>query len=211
MVYCHSHERSFGRSDCRSSSPWLDSILWRPKNNNIGQRFSIHGSRLFTRTFFKEELECSPSDLVYGHSLRLPQEFSSATLANNLMNRSQLVAKLRDFVENLQPLSPRKHHGKFFIDKNLNDSKRIFIRNDHLQQPLSPRFSGPYDVVSRREKYFIISLYGINKFISIDRLKACCEDFPPPVESNASLVQETYRTRKGRVIRKPFRFRNNSL
>ena len=45
-------------------------------------------------TSFKEELECSPSDLVYGQSLCLPQEFSSATLANNLMNRSQLVAKL---------------------------------------------------------------------------------------------------------------------
>ena len=145
---------------------------------------------------------CSPSDLVYGQSLRLPQEFSSATLANNLMNRSQLVTKLRDFVENLQPPSPREHQGKFFIDKNLNDSKRVFIRNDHLQQPLSPRFSGPYDVVSRHEKYFIISLDGKNKSVFIDRLKACRKDFPPPlanppVESNPSLVQETYRTRKG--------------
>ena len=170
---------------------------------------------LSIRTSFKEELECSPSDLVYGQSLRL-QEFSSATLANNLMNTSQLVTKLRDFVENLQPPSPREHQGKFFIDKNLNDSKRVFIRNDHLQQPLSPRFSGPYDVISRHEKYFIISLDGKNKSASIDRLKACREDFPPPlanppVESNPSLVQETYRTRKGRVIRKPFRFRNNSL
>ena len=171
---------------------------------------------LSIRTSFKEELECSPSDLVYGQSLRLPQEFSSATLANNLMNRSQLVTKLRDFVKNLQPPSPREHQGKFFIDKNLNNSKRVFIRNDHLQQPLSPRFSGPYDVVSRHEKYFIVSLDGKNKSVSIDRLKACREDFPPPlanppVESNPSLVQETYRTRKGRVIRKPFRFRNNSL
>ena len=82
---------------------------------------------LSIRTSFKEELECSPSDLVYGQSLRLPQEFSSATLANNLMNRSQLVAKLRDFVENLQPPSPREHHGKFFIDKNLKMIANAFL------------------------------------------------------------------------------------
>ena len=108
---------------------------------------------LFIHTSIKDELECFPSGLIYGQSLRLSQEFSFIP-TTNLMNKNQLVANVHDLGKNLQTPAPCAHHAKFFVNKNLDKCKRVFIRNNHMQQSLSPRYNGPYDVILGHKKIF---------------------------------------------------------
>ena len=52
--------------------------------------------------------------------------------------------------------------------------KFVLVRNDAVVPPLSPRFSGPYEVVKRQEEYFVLKdpKIGTEKPVPIDRLKA---------------------------------------
>ena len=110
----------------------------------------------------------------------------------------------------------RVHHAKSFLDCHLQTCKRVFVRNDQQQQPLRPRYKGPFDVTKRKAKYFVISEQGKERTISIDRLKACHDADNPEQQATEVLshdqtatVVDLLRTRLGRIINKPFRFRNH--
>ena len=49
----------------------------------------------------------------------------------------------------------------------------VLVQNDAVQPPLSPRFSGPFEVIKRRDKYFVLKdpNNGSEKSVSVDRLK----------------------------------------
>ena len=66
-----------------------------------------------------------------------------------------------------------------------------------MQHSLATRYNGPYKVLKRYQKYFIVLVDGRQKNISIDRLKACQE------EDDADDIVKTVRTRSGREIRRP--------
>ena len=82
----------------------------------------------------------------------------------------------------------------------------------HQQQPLELRYKGPFKVVKRRPKYFVVLEKGKERTISIDRVKACQDaDDPAPDENETDDQQKNdivIQTRCGRVVNKPFRFRN---
>ena len=175
----------------------------------------------------KEELNCTPAELVYGQDLRLPGEFKTETKPD-FLQRDTLVHNLKEFIRELKPVSPRVHaEVKSYLDKNLQDCKLVLVRNDAVLPPLSPRFSGPYKVIKRHEKYFVLqdSKSGAQKSVSIDRLKAyhsMPESAPPtlnnpvekqPISSSSATKPEDestksiVRTRAGREVKPPDRLK----
>ena len=56
---------------------------------------------LSIRSSIKEDLDCSPAELVYGETLRLPQEFVNHE--QQFVNQSEFVAKLKEHFEHIQP------------------------------------------------------------------------------------------------------------
>ena len=50
-------------------------------------------------------------------------------------------------------------------------SSHVFIRVDRVKKPLQPPYNGPFRVIERMDKYFIIDVNGKHDSISIDRLK----------------------------------------
>ena len=66
-----------------------------------------------------------------------------------------------------------------------------------MQHSLATRYNGPYKVLKRNQKHFIVLVDERQKTISVDRLKACQE------EDDADDIVETFRTRSGRQIRRP--------
>ncbi|XP_045119398.1 uncharacterized protein LOC123509264 [Portunus trituberculatus] len=50
--------------------------------------------------------------------------------------------------------------------------------------PLTPPYTGPYEVVARKEKAFLLRIKGADDWVSIDRLKSAYlqDDDPPPVQ-----------------------------
>ena len=150
---------------------------------------------LSIRSAIKEDLQCSPAELVYGRTLRLPQEF--VTSRQSTMHQSEFVSKLKDHFKSIQPTQTRNHSENPFVDGNLLSCERVLIRKDHVgKHPLEMRYSGPYEVLERRAKFFHLLVDGKIKTVSVDRLKAFHEG------------KENYlvKTRSGRTVFPPNRF-----
>ncbi|XP_076660085.1 uncharacterized protein LOC143363375 [Halictus rubicundus] len=121
------------------------------------------------RTAHKEDLKTSSAEMVYGSGIRLPGEFF---VTGREDSQSDFVSRLRQRFRKLKP-SPATHHGtrKTFVFKELSTSPYIFLRHDAVKSPLQPPYDGPFRVVKRGDKTFVIDIKGKEVRVSIDRLK----------------------------------------
>ena len=111
-------------------------------------------------TTMKEDFPFSPAELVHGQDLRLPDEFKTQNMPS-VLQRQNLVQHLKDFISDLKPVSTRVHSEvSSYLDKQLQHCKMVLGRSDAVQPPLSPRFSGPFEVVKRCDKYFVLTVEG---------------------------------------------------
>lgn len=142
---------------CNSMTPWtklLPSVL------------------LGLRTSLKEDVGCSPADLLYGTTLQLPGEF----FRHSDINHDQLdfVQKHRDRMRALRP-TPATQHNKPrpFRHKDMDSCTHVFVRSDHVKAPLEPPYRGPYKVLERiSDVVFKIQIDDVTiKNISVERLK----------------------------------------
>ena len=145
---------------------------------------------------------------------------------------SQRLRQQRERVGNLWPI-PTTTHGERKISTNLPDALRrakfVFVRRDARKSPLQTPYDGPYEVVSRSPKYFVLQLGNQQDTVSIDWLKPAYLDQsipnqvaqpprrggppkqPPfkPEPKQIRFNQPSYAdivTRSGRVSRPPQRY-----
>ena len=119
----------------------------------------------------KEDMGCSAAELTLESSLRIPGEFLEET---DLLITSQ-SAYAQDLVTSLssiKPVLPRHPTTrKAYIDKELNNTSHVFVRRDRVLPPLYRPYEGPYKVLERNQKYFLLDRDGREDSVSIDRLK----------------------------------------
>ncbi|XP_073966513.1 uncharacterized protein [Choristoneura fumiferana] len=169
------------------------------------------------RSAWKDDLQASAAELVYGEPLRLPGEFFTPTKGTTV-DYTDFAARLRDHIGKLNPV-PASHHSKkpFYIPKELSTAEYVFLRQGHAKRSLESPYSGPYKVLERRDKTFRIILNGKPNTVTIDRLKPAFmtsdtidEDtssshqsstIPEPEPSNVRM------TRSGRYVRFPDHYR----
>lgn len=177
------------------------------------------------RSAFKDDLQSSSAELVYGEPLRLPGEFFQAT-APDSTDISDFNYRLRQFAAKLQPTPAARHNddNKIFVHKDLTSSSHVFLRDDALRGALQPPYTGPYEVLERGEKTFKIQVKGKSVTVSIDRLKPAYILINPSPDSTPTLTSNSYpsslpypvppgqrapaqgdvrRTRSGRTVRFP--------
>lgn len=170
---------------CHANDRWTESLPW---------------VLLGVRSAFKEDLQASSAELVYGESLRLPGEFFEP-ISSGTTDVSEFTARIRNFAEELRPVPASRHcRSKFFIYKELDTCDHVFLREDALRGSLQPAYSGPHKVISRGDKVFKILVKKKEMTVSIDRLKPAFilsvqDNEPPPGEP------PTYITRSGRRVR----------
>ncbi|KAG6438787.1 hypothetical protein O3G_MSEX000224 [Manduca sexta] len=123
------------------------------------------------RSAFKEDLQTSSAELVYGEPLRLPGEFFDPSTPCT-SDVSDFTARLRSFANKLKPV-PTSHHTKpkIFIYKDLVSAKYVFLREDASRTPLQPAYTGPYKVLERTDKVYKLLVKGKPVTVTIDRLK----------------------------------------
>ncbi|GFW64501.1 pol polyprotein [Trichonephila clavipes] len=123
------------------------------------------------RSSFKQDLEASSAELVYGTTLKLPGEFFVNTPATT--STTSFLQSLRQHVRSFRPV-PVKHHGSnpVFISKDLLQASHVFLRIDRVRKALEPPYAGPFKVLSRTDKVFKLEIKGKAVSVSIDRLKA---------------------------------------
>ncbi|GFX66197.1 retrovirus-related Pol polyprotein from transposon 17.6 [Trichonephila clavipes] len=188
------------------------------------------------RASLKEDILCTPAELVFGTTIRLPGEmFHSSKPDDDVLN---FVSKLKSHMQSLHP-KPPKHHSKrpVFIHPGLLEATHVFLRRDMLRRPLQQPYDGPFKVLQRKDKVFFLDINGKRVSVSIDRCKPAfflnTEDFqlpqtknetpatvepnatastPATVESDPTASTPTQRsTRSGRKVHLPTRFQSQKL
>ena len=162
------------------------------------------------RSCLKDGMEGTAAEMVYGVPLKLPGEFfrnSGATGEPHL--QPDFVQQLRFQMRKLRPPSCTHRGSKdVFVQKDLLTTSHVFVRTDAVRKPLEQPYKGPFKVISRSDKFFVIDLGSRNDSISIDRLKPAfvLQDLPSepstaaPITAQAQNVSETVKTIKPQQI-----------
>lgn len=165
------------------------------------------------RSTFKQDLDASPAEMVYGTTLRIPSEFfADSTPLTSTTTESDFVTNLRISMRKLRPQSTAWHGSrKSFMPPDLSSCENVFVRVDAVRPALTAPYEGPFKVISRSEKFFKIEKNGREVNISIDRLKPAYALSEQPSVSDADTATPdtvpTRVTRSGRKVTFPKKYR----
>lgn len=192
----------------------------------------LMGLRAATRS----DTGISAAELTYGHNIRLPSDFfAPPKLLSNVVMDYDFVDNLRATIAAMTPDHRNTSHSNrrpIFVHEDLKTCDYVFIRTDAVKKPLQPAYEGPYKVIERNDKTFLLKLPpNRSPTISIDRLKPAYTvnidhdtDADAPATSRDSaattsspshhstthiptgIVPATKQTRSGRKIKLPVRF-----
>ncbi|XP_064459031.1 uncharacterized protein LOC135369368 [Ornithodoros turicata] len=137
------------------------------------------------RSFFKPDLGCTSAQLVYGTTLRLPGEFFAPHPTGTIPNPTDYVSRLRDAFAGVRPAPTRLGSAtKVYVHPDLSTCTHVFVRVDAVRKPLQPPYNGPYLVIARSLKHFMIRINAKAEEMCIDRLKPAYTESPPSTDVN---------------------------
>ncbi|CAH8649684.1 unnamed protein product [Schistosoma intercalatum] len=175
------------------------------------------------RSPIKEDIGCTAAEVVYGTTLTLPGQLVDPNTLTPT-DPSRFASQLLQTMQRIKAIPPREHNNRIQLDRNLETCKFVFVRVDAVKKPLKQPYEGPYKVIKRTQKYFIISRDGKKQTISIDRIKPAFYESTQVKEDNAvdnqplsPLTEKSGEdkklntkpsclTRSGRPINKPKRY-----
>ncbi|XP_023323591.1 uncharacterized protein LOC111697725 [Eurytemora carolleeae] len=130
------------------------------------------------RSVPREDSSVSASEALFGSPLVLPGEF----LDTPELPSSEYLRKIQSILKNSTSVLP--HHSAVpttkpdQIPSSLANCSHVFIREDASKPPLSPLYRGPYLVLSKYPKYFLVEIGSKSDSVSVDRLKPVLSDHP---------------------------------
>ena len=133
------------------------------------------------RTTVKTDLNCSPAEMVYGTTLRLPGQFVAPEPPTPMLDPSSYVERLRQHMHSLAPTRTRAQQGKTNVPKDLASASFVFVRVDMVRKPLQQPYIGPFRILKKTEKFFTLSMKGKKETVSVDRLKVAYLETPAGV------------------------------
>nr|VZI50186.1 unnamed protein product [Spirometra erinaceieuropaei] len=131
------------------------------------------------RSALKPDVDCSAAELVFGSNVRLPGEMISPTPQGADEYPTNLLHRLRQFMQTLSPVSPRSSASPSYLEKDLATCSHVKLRCDQVRRPLEPPYDGSFRMLSRGPKTFRIKRDNREEVVSVDRLKAAVPDTPP--------------------------------
>ena len=129
----------------------------------------------------------SPFTAVTGDHLLLPRPVISSETPILEHEDIKTIAKEMSKL-NFQQLSEGHLHSipKSFIPADLKKCTHVWMRVNRVRRPLEAPYSGPYLIIERHSKHFVIKLQDeSHQTVSIDRLKPAY--LPPEKEDNSTL------------------------
>ena len=160
---------------------------------------------------------------MYGQELCLPGDIFEP---NPAQNRSEIADRINKATE---ALSKARHHDaqrRSHVNPSLHTSSHVFLRDDTVKRPFRAPYRGPYKVLKRNEKTYVIEIRKKPVTVSIDCLKPFfLRIFPEQGSKSPSLQSctitpvekqkqfsptppstETYITKRGRIVKPVVRF-----
>lgn len=168
----------------------IHTTSYHPQGNGMVERFhrqlkaslvarcnTVHWSEelpfvlLGIRASIREELGTSPAEIVYGQPIKLPGEIV-INRSNEVVDPTNLIDRLKTYMQNIKPTDTKvPEKMKEYVPKDLCNCTHVFVRVDKVKPPLTPAYDGPYSVVRRFRKFYVLNIKGKNNSIAIDRLK----------------------------------------
>lgn len=179
------------------------------------------------RSAWKDDLQSTIAEMVYGEALRLPGEFISPQPdTEHRSDATTFADQLRQHFHSLRPIHGSRHGQKpTFVYKDLATCTHVLVRRHSVKRPLQQPYDGPYKVIKRGDKTFTALIGNRIVTVSIERLKPAfiltedsetisqqlqdsSEDIvvTPEVPSQPPEAHNRYQLRSGRTVRFPDRF-----
>lgn len=123
------------------------------------------------RSIVLENINASPSELVYGTNLCLPYHFFEKSKPDVKADPATFVERFKTTMNKLKPVPASNHDKeKIFVHKDMENCTHVFIRHDGVKKPLQANYD-PFQVISKTPKHYTVKVNGQRKTISLDRLK----------------------------------------
>lgn len=122
------------------------------------------------RTTLKPDIGTTPAELLYGATLRLPGDIVAD---NTSPSPAEDFAKTLSLaMQKLRPTAVINHtKPDNYIPPSLTQTSHVFIRDDTVKPSMKQPYDGPFRVMDRKDKYFIVQRKGRHDKVAIDRLK----------------------------------------
>eukprot|EP00794_Sanderia_malayensis_P005012 gene5012-biopygen4078 len=114
---------------------------------------------LMIRSTIKTDITCSPADLVFGTTLRLPGQFFDTDNSENL-DPSSYADRLCYAMQCLSGVPLRTQSTSSHLPADLMKCTHVFVRHDAIRKPLQTPYDGPCRVLDRHEKPFLLEIKG---------------------------------------------------
>lgn len=101
----------------------------------------------------------------------LPLNDNSINTSPSMVDTQAFFECMRQHEKTARPLADNSP----FIEKDLFTSNSVWIRNNAAKSSLEPRYTGPYLVIDRKDKYFTVLTDNGAVAVCIDRLKTAYE------------------------------------
>ena len=121
------------------------------------------------RINYREELGCCPSELVFGEALRIPADLLDETEIPEF-DRYDYADRIRKSMSKIVP-KYRKYNVPGKMQKSLQTCKYCFVKNN-AKTGLQYHYKGPYKILERHDKHFVIQIGDKTDKVSITRLKS---------------------------------------
>ncbi|CAH8654698.1 unnamed protein product [Dicrocoelium dendriticum] len=148
------------------------------------------------RSSLKADSHTSSAKLVYGQPLRLPGGFFSGNPRTPRYD-ANYARQLATSRRHIKVTDVREQRRKSFVPQGLLHCAYVFLRVDGLRRPLERPQEGPFKVLKRKDRVFVIDRHGKRETVSIDRLKVAhvepeidddCRQ--PPDESTQPMIDD---------------------
>ena len=113
------------------------------------------------RSSWRVDPGCSPAELVYGTTIRLPGEFLQASESFTMEPDTAFVKQLQCTMRAIQPSAPQYHgNGRSYVPSNLSSTGYVYVRHDGYRHPLQLPYDGPFKIISTSDKHFTVDIKG---------------------------------------------------
>lgn len=141
------------------------------------------------RTSIKDDTKHTPSELLYDENIRLPFDLSILS-SEEQTDPTNFVEKLETFFKNIPTFQTRKTETHTHLPNHLSTCDQVLVRSDKVRNSLEPPYEGPFNVIRKLRKQFIVEKGGKAITVSIDRIK-------PVIKSNANVINKNVTLLKG--------------
>ena len=143
---------------------------------------------LDVRTAVKDDLKCSVAEIVYRTTLRLPGESAQPDALSDPLSYDNALKYLMHQLQYSTPRPPT--NPPLCVHKDLNDSTHVFFRKDSRKPPLQPTYEGPFEVIERKTRHFVIARETKRaNAVSLETMNTLAKHFTFTLSSIANLTR----------------------